>query len=86
LIEASERCLRTRFPAAPYRFLAAISIVVVSPATGLTEAASLMIQYRIGSLPVVEGDHLVRIISVTDLPKLFVEQKERGSDRKPSVL
>jgi acetoin utilization protein AcuB len=56
--------------------------VVVSPATDLTEAASLMIQYRIGSLPVVDGGRLVGIISVTDLLKLFVEQNERGGDGK----
>jgi acetoin utilization protein AcuB len=55
--------------------------VVVSPATDLIEAANLMIQYRIGSLPVVDGDRLVGIISVTDLLRLFVEQNtQRGSD------
>jgi acetoin utilization protein AcuB len=56
--------------------------VVVSPATDLTDAANLMIQYRIGSLPVVDGGRLVGIISVTDLLKLFVEQNERGRDGK----
>jgi acetoin utilization protein AcuB len=55
--------------------------VVVSPATDLIEAANLMIQYRIGSLPVVDGGRLVGIISVTDLLRLFVEQNnQRGSD------
>lgn len=56
--------------------------VVVSPVTDLIEAAKLMIQYRIGSLPVVDGDRLVGIISVTDLLKLFVEQNERSSNIK----
>ena len=59
--------------------------LVVSPATDLVEAANLMIQYRIGSLPVVADDHLVGIISVTDLLKLFVEQNGRGSNGKRSV-
>ena len=59
--------------------------VVVSPATDLIEAANLMIQYRIGSLPVVEGGRLVGIISVTDLLKLFVEQNGKGSNGKRSM-
>lgn len=50
--------------------------LVVSPATGLIEAANLMVQYRIGSLPVVEEGKLVGIISVTDLLQLFVEQHD----------
>lgn len=48
--------------------------LVVSPATALVETANLMIQYRIGSMPVVEAGKLVGIISVTDLLRLFVEQ------------
>ena len=59
--------------------------VVVSPATDLIEAAKLMIQYRIGSLPVVDGGRLVGIISVTDLLKLFVEQNERSSNIKSAA-
>lgn len=56
--------------------------LVVSPATDLIEAANLMIQYRIGSLPVVDGSRLVGIISVTDLLNLFIEQNARGSNNK----
>jgi CBS domain-containing protein len=44
-----------------------------------------MIQYRIGSLPVVDGGRLVGIISVTDLLKLFVEQNERSSNIKSAA-
>jgi acetoin utilization protein AcuB len=57
--------------------------LVVLPATGLAEAANLMIQYRIGSLPVVDEGKLVGIISVTDLLQLFVEQHGDGSCGKP---
>jgi acetoin utilization protein AcuB len=56
--------------------------LVVSPATGLVEAANLMIQYRIGSLPVVDEGRLVGVISVTDLLQLFVEQNDGGSSGK----
>jgi acetoin utilization protein AcuB len=59
--------------------------LVVAPATDLVEAAKLMIQYRIGSLPVVDGRQLVGIISVTDLLKLFVEQNGKGSNGKRSM-
>lgn len=59
--------------------------LLVAPATDLVEAAKLMIQYRIGSLPVVDGRQLVGIISVTDLLKLFVEQNGRGSNGKRSM-
>jgi acetoin utilization protein AcuB len=57
--------------------------LVVSPATGLVEAANRMIQYRIGSLPVVDEGRLVGVISVTDLLQLFVEQNDGGSSDKP---
>lgn len=58
--------------------------LVVSPAADLVEAANLMIQYRIGSLPVVDKQRLVGIISVTDLLKLFVDQNARTSLSVPS--
>ena len=48
--------------------------LVVSPTADMVEAATLMIRYRIGSLPVVHDNRIVGIISVTDVLKLFVEQ------------
>lgn len=48
--------------------------LVVSPKTVLVDAARLLHTYRIGSLPVVENDQLVGIISVSDVLQLFVEQ------------
>jgi acetoin utilization protein AcuB len=48
--------------------------LVIAPTAAMTEAAALMIRYRIGSLPVVYHSRLVGIISVTDVLKLFVEQ------------
>jgi acetoin utilization protein AcuB len=48
--------------------------LVVSPETSLVEAAKLLRTYRIGSLPVVEDERLVGLISVTDLLSVFIEQ------------
>ena len=48
--------------------------LVVSPETPLVEVAKLLRTYRIGSLPVVEDERLVGLISVTDLLSVFIEQ------------
>lgn len=50
--------------------------LVVSPETSLVEAAKLLHTYRIGSLPVVEDEKLVGLISVTDLLRVFIEQNQ----------
>jgi len=49
----------------------------VSSDTTLVEAAKILETYRISSLPVVDGDTLVGMISVTDLLRAFVEQNEQ---------
>ncbi|MET0502267.1 MAG: CBS domain-containing protein [Candidatus Binatia bacterium] len=49
----------------------------VSPDTTLVEAAKILETYRISSLPVVDGETLVGMISVTDLLRAFVEQNEQ---------
>ena len=51
--------------------------LVVSPQTPLVEAAELLHTHRIGSLPVVENDKLLGIISVSDLLKTFIEQNKQ---------
>lgn len=58
--------------------------LVVSPTTSLIEAASLLLTYRIGSLPVVQDKDLVGIISVTDFLRLFIEQNRGGRTGDPS--
>jgi acetoin utilization protein AcuB len=50
----------------------------ISPNASLIEAAKLLEIYRIGSLPVVDGENLVGMISVTDLLKVFIEQNEEA--------
>ena len=51
--------------------------LVVSPQTPLVEAAELLHTHRIGSLPVVENDKLLGIISVSDLLKTFIKQNKQ---------
>ena len=48
-------------------------VVTVPPAVPLEEAARLLTTRRIGSLPVVEGDHLIGIITETDILRQIVK-------------
>jgi acetoin utilization protein AcuB len=55
-------------------------VVTVPPDCPLEEAASLMVEHKIGSLPVVEGGKLVGIITETDIFKQFAAVLGGGSD------
>lgn len=46
----------------------------VTPKTDLKDAASLILELRIGGLPVVEEDRLVGIITETDLVRVLKER------------
>ena len=48
-------------------------VLTVEPDLPIEEAARIMVDNRIGCLPVVEGDKLVGIISDTDIFRVFVE-------------
>jgi len=48
--------------------------VTTSPNTGLKEAARLMLERKIGCLPVVEGDRLVGLLTETDLLRELAEE------------
>ncbi len=48
-------------------------VITVTPDLPVEEAARVMIDHRIGCLPVVEGEKLVGIISDTDIFRVFVE-------------
>lgn len=47
-------------------------VVTVSPNHPLEEAARLMVEHKVGSLPVIENGRLVGIITETDIFKQFV--------------
>jgi acetoin utilization protein AcuB len=48
-------------------------VVTVSPDHPMEEAARLMVEHKIGSLPVIEEGRLVGIITETDIFKQFVD-------------
>lgn len=54
--------------------------VTVTPETPAYEAAEMLATYKFGALPVVEGETIAGILSVTDLLKVFVrEQRQRAA-------
>jgi CBS domain-containing protein len=55
--------------------------IVVTPGTGLREAALLMIENKIGGLPVVDEDNaVVGIVTESDLFEALVQQLDRHTD------
>lgn len=55
-------------------------VVTVTPDCPLEEAASLMVERKIGSLPVVEAGQIVGIITETDIFKQFAAVLGGGTD------
>lgn len=55
-------------------------VVTVPPDCALEEAATLMVQHKIGSLPVVDAGEVVGIITETDIFKQFAAVLGGGSD------
>jgi len=56
-------------------------VITVSPDTPVEEAARIMADYKIGGLPVMEGDRLVGIITETDVFTVLLEMfgaREKG--------
>lgn len=56
------------------------NVTTATPEMPIAEAASLMVDNRIGGLPVVDGeDHVVGVITETDIFRAFVErERDRG--------
>lgn len=49
------------------------NVITVTPETSIDEAARLMLQHRIGSLPVLRGKDVVGIITETDMLQALVD-------------
>jgi len=49
-------------------------VVTVSPETELCEATKIMVEQKIGCLPVVEGERLVGLITETDILCQYVKE------------
>jgi acetoin utilization protein AcuB len=60
-----------------------LDLVTISPDTDATEAASIMIEKKIGALPVVERGRLVGIVTETDLLRAYVRLAKRA--KSPST-
>ncbi len=54
--------------------------VTVTPDTPIEEAARLILQHKVGGLPVVEDDRLVGIITETDLIRTMIDLLEKEKD------
>jgi acetoin utilization protein AcuB len=55
------------------------SVIAIDPARDAREAARIMIDHKIGALPVLEGERLVGIITETDLLRAFVDSPESAA-------
>jgi len=49
------------------------NVITIGPGQQARDAAQMMLDHRIGALPVVDGDGLVGIITETDLLRAFVK-------------
>jgi acetoin utilization protein AcuB len=60
----------------PAKEFMAYKPITISPDATIAEVARLMLQYKVGGLPVVENGELVGIITETDLCRLLTLQPE----------
>jgi acetoin utilization protein AcuB len=51
------------------------SVIIIGPDQEATDAARLMLEHKIGALPVLDGSHLIGILTETDVLRAFA----RGS-------
>jgi acetoin utilization protein AcuB len=60
------------------------NVTTASPDMPIVEAATLMVEYRIGGLPVVDGDeNVIGVITETDIFRAFVERERKGDIGTP---
>ncbi|MDY6795791.1 MAG: CBS domain-containing protein [Actinomycetota bacterium] len=53
--------------------------ITVTPDTHLKDAARIILENKIGGLPVIEGGELVGIVTETDLIQSLIEMERQGS-------
>jgi acetoin utilization protein AcuB len=53
-------------------------VLTVTPKTSLTAAARMLLEHKIGGLPVLEGEKLVGIITSSDFLKAFIDMTDRS--------
>jgi acetoin utilization protein AcuB len=60
------------------------NVMTASPEMPIAEAATLMVDHRIGGLPVVDrDDQVVGVITETDIFRAFVERERKGTSGTP---
>jgi len=72
LLEGSQAEYRRVFRDTPVSRIMRCAPITVGPEASLAEAAELMVENKIGALPVVDGGRLVGIVSEIDLLKAFL--------------
>ena len=60
-------------------------LLTVTPDTRVERAARLMLEARIGSLPVMDGDALAGIVTYTDLLQAFVRVIETATEERIAI-
>ena len=53
-----------------------VTVITVGPDRDARDAAQLMLDHRIGALPVVDGGRLIGIVTETDLLRAFVKSAD----------
>ncbi len=56
--------------------------LTISPNATIREAARLMLNHKIGGLPVMEGEHLVGIITESDIFRVLAQETEFETPRE----
>lgn len=59
--------------------------IAVTPDTPIDQAVRLMLEHKIGGLPVVDGGQLVGILTESDLLRLLAVQLHRDTETEPEV-
>ncbi len=59
------------------------SVITVGPDREARDAAELMLEHRIGALPVVDAGRLIGIVTETDLLRAFVRSADTAAALRP---
>lgn len=52
------------------------TVIIIGPDLEAREAARLMLEHKIGALPVLDGEHLIGIVTETDVLRAFARAPE----------
>ena len=51
------------------------AVIIIGPDREARDAARLMVEHKIGALPVVDEDHLIGIVTETDILRAFAQRR-----------